>query len=140
MSILAYIKQTNTNNTVNPRVIEELINPYEKLIKQADYETAYNEFTSKEYKSKYTLAQYLRAQDSNRTVFGNLELLKPVSGVFLKETVQDNKIIFKATFGYVGEKSTQRIIIDAIQENGKFKLYNTYNSYVSIGGLLPVIY
>ncbi|MDX9790467.1 MAG: hypothetical protein WC313_06475 [Candidatus Kapaibacterium sp.] len=140
MSAAAFIKQSDTSSSVSPVIMENLIQPYAECLSSADYERAYFEYTSVDYKSKITLANYLSAQDTNIVKFGKLKELKPVSGVFLKETVQGNKIVFKATFAYLGEKGGQRIIVDAIKEDGKFKIFNTYNSYVSIGGLLPVIY
>jgi hypothetical protein len=140
MSGLAYWTQSNTSGEVSPKIIKELIEPYTELIKNNNYEEAYFSFTSSDYRAKTTLAQYTRAQDSNFTHYGELVDIKPVSGVFLKETAKGNKIIFKATFGYIGSNKSQRIMLDAIREDGKYKLYNTYNSYVSIGGLMPVIY
>ncbi len=140
MSGAAYWIQTNARAKITPQIMEQLIIPYQRAISARDYTKAYNEFTSNDYKSKFTLEQYLNAQDSNFAIYGSLDDLKPVSGVFLKETATGNKIIFKATFAYIGSKKHQRIIVDVINEKGKFRLYNTYNSYVSMGGLLPVIY
>lgn len=140
MSVAAFLIQSNTSSKVSPAIINELIIPYQELISSGKFEEAYFSMTSIDYRESNTLAKYLKAQDSNKTVYGELVELKPVSGVFLKETSQGNKIIFKATFAYIGSKASQRIIIDAIREGNEFKLYNTYNSYVSIGGLLPVIY
>ena len=140
MSGLAFWTQSNLSDEVSPKIMEKLIEPYNGFIKNKNYESAYFSLTSLDYRAKTTLAQYIHAQDSNFTYFGELVDLKPLSGVFLKETAQGNKIIFKATFAYIGSKKSQRIVLDAIREDGEFKLYNTYNSYVSIGGLMPVIY
>lgn len=140
MSGVAFFVQSGTSGKVNPLIMNELINPYKELISNGNYETAYSQFTSVDYKVKFTLNNYLAAQDSNMRNYGELKELRPVSGVFLKESAQGNKVVFKATFAYIGSKASQRIIIDAIKEDGKFKIYNTYNSYVSIGNLMPVIY
>ncbi|MBX3044424.1 MAG: hypothetical protein KIT33_13055 [Candidatus Kapabacteria bacterium] len=140
MSGIAFFMQSKTSSKVSPQIIEQLIEPYKQLLQSGNFEEAYYSLTSIDYKVDNTFAKYLAAQDSNKAVYGELVDLKPVSGVFLKETTQGNKIIFKATFAYIGSKSSQRIVIDAIKENDEFKLFKTYNSYVSIGGLVPVIY
>lgn len=140
MSGAAFFIQSGTSNKVSPIIIDKLITPYVKLINVGNFEEAYFQYTSVDYRAKFTLSQYIKAQEQNLEKYGELLELKPVSGVFLKEATQGNKIVFKATFAYIGSKSSQRIVVDAIQEDDTFKLFNTYNSYVSIGGLLPVIY
>lgn len=140
MSITAYYIKTNQKNNIQPQMTKNLISKYEEYIKNGRYSDAYYELTSTEYKKRTTLAQYLNSQNSNKGKYGRLKSLKPLSGLFLRETSSTDKTIIKATFIYSGEKSAQRIIIDAVKENGKYKIDNTYNSYVSIGGLLPVIY
>jgi hypothetical protein len=58
----------------------------------------------------------------------------------MKETIRGNRAVFKATYGYICQKASERIMIEAILVNGKFKLQNTYTSFVTIGSLQPVIY
>lgn len=140
MGALAFFIKSGAQGKISPLIMANVINPYKELIITRDYENAYKIYASSDYKSKYTYAQFRMAQDSNRIEYGELLDIKPVSGLFLKETTSENRVIFKATFGYIGSKKQQRIIIDIIKENGVFKIYRTYNSYVSIGGLLPVIY
>ena len=140
MGGLAFFMQINTRNEVEPRIKNELILPYQELLKQGKFEEAYYQMTSPDYRTKYTLAQYIKAQDSNRSVFGNLVELKEVSGLYMKETIRGNRAVFKATYGYICQKASERIMIEAILVNGKFKLQNTYTSFVTIGSLQPVIY
>jgi hypothetical protein len=140
MSSISVYTHFSTQHQLSPVVLSKLIQPYKEYIKNGEYEKAYNELTSEDYRAKFTFAQYKLHQDSNKVVFGDLVELKPVSGVFLKETTKESKIIFKATFGYIGSKKQQRILLDITREKGKYKIDNSYNSYLSMGTMMSVIY
>lgn len=140
MSIIAYQNFRRTEDVITPKLMEDLIEPYTKLISQGEYEAAYNQFTSKDYRKDYTLARYISAQDSNYHRYGRLIAIKPVSGILVSEKPQSKPWIYKGTFAYVAEKDTLRIVIDATLEDGRFKIYKTYNSYLAISSVTPIIY
>jgi hypothetical protein len=139
-SIIAYKNFRDGEDIVMPKVMDELIKPYVKLIGNGEFEQAYSQYTSIDYKRKYTQARYLAAQDSNLTKFGKITDIVPVSGIMVSEKSPTKPWIYKGTFAYIGEKDTMRIVIDVTLEDGFFKIYNTYNSYVAISSVTPVIY
>ncbi|MBE2188251.1 MAG: hypothetical protein KGZ71_14445 [Desulfobulbaceae bacterium] len=139
-SIIAYKNFRLGEDIVMPKVMDELIQPYTELIGKGEFEKAYANYTSIDYRRKYTNARYLSAQDSNTTKFGKILDIKPVSGILVSEKSQSKPWIYKGTFAYIGEKDTMRIVIDVTLEDGVFKIYNTYNSYLAISSVTPVIY
>lgn len=140
LSIIAYQNFRKVEDIVMPKVLDELIEPYVTAVSNRDYEEAYSKFTSQDYKRIYTKARYFSAQDSNFSKFGKLINITPVSGMLVSEKSQNKPWIYKGTFAYIGEQDTMRIVIDVTLENGKFKIYNTYNSYLAISSVTPVIY
>lgn len=140
MSIIAYQNFRRTEDIVTPKLMDELIEPYSRLIAQGEYEAAYEQFTSEDYKKEYTLARYLGAQDSNYQKYGRLYSIQPVSGILVSEKSQSKPWIYKGTFAYIAEKDTIRIVIDATLEDGRFKIFKTYNSYLAISSVTPIIY
>ncbi|HRP01963.1 MAG TPA: hypothetical protein PLE30_04870 [Candidatus Kapabacteria bacterium] len=140
LSIFAYYNQKGKNEFVSDEINKQLLEPYIKLLQNSDYKQAYNEYTSSDFKRKYTYAMYQRAQDSNLTVNGKIKSLVPFSGIFVKE-ITDNKLaVFKGTVVYEAEKIKKNIVVEILIENGKMRLNRTYDSYLTMSNILPVIY
>jgi hypothetical protein len=132
MGIVSYLIQKNTNDVVTPRIINEFVNPYTEAIQNQNYELAYEKFTSDEYKENYSLDEFIQKHRYNYEKYGKLQNIQSVSGLFLAEKEMHGPWTFKGTMMYLAEKGSQRIIIEVIEQEDKFKLYKTYRSFVSI--------
>jgi hypothetical protein len=139
LSVIAFIIQKNSQEKLNPIIIENLLTPYSNSLKMRDYERAYNSYTSINYRLNYTLTSFIASQDSNYLVLGKVIDIVPASGIFVKESSKDLPI-FKATLIYKSEKTSKVIVMDVIFEEGKPKIEKTYNSELTIGTLTPKIY
>ena len=140
LSVIGYYSQKNKNNNIGKRVYSELLQEYTSLLQNKEFDKAYNNFTSEDYKRKYTLAAFIHAQDSNHTAYGKLQSIMPATGIFFKEMGDSKFIVYKGTVRYKAEKSERLIVVEICFENGKMKLNRTYDSYVTLGNVLPVIY
>lgn len=140
LSIWGYLSQKNQNQIFQNRINEELLIPYSKLISEQNYKLAYQNFTSSNYKRKYSLAKYLEAQDSNYVKYGKVNFFKLVSGVFIKELNSEKQNIFKFTVLYETIKTKKNIILEIIIEDNKIKLNNSYDSFLTISNITPAIY
>lgn len=132
MGITAFFMQKETNDLVKPKIMNDFITPYTNALKNGNYELAYNELTSEEFKEYYTLEEFIKKQELNKETYGDLENIQTVSGLFLKEKDMHGPWTFKGTMLYCAEKDTQRIIVEVINKDNKFKLFKTYRSFVSI--------
>ncbi len=132
MGIISFYIQKQTNDIVTPRIINEFVNPYTNAIQNEDFEYAYENLTSEEYKESYTLKEFIQKHRLNNEKYGNLNEIKTISGLFLREKEMHGPWTFKGTMMYLAEKDTQRIIVEVIEKEDSFKLYKTYRSFVSI--------
>lgn len=140
LSILAYYNQKSKNKIIGDSIVNELLIPYLNELQMGNYEKAYQLFTSKDYKKKYTLAKYKQAQDSNLVANGTITSLKPISGIFVKETAPGGITIFKGTVLLEAEKIKKNIVVEITIENDSMKINRTYDSYLTMSNILPVIY
>jgi len=140
LSIFAYYNQKSKNQIIGDSINQELLIPYINELRSSNYELAYHLFTSKDYKKKYTLAKYKAAQDSNLVANGKIIALKPLSGIFVKETATGGITVFKGTVALEAEKGKKNIVVEITIENDSMKINRTYDSYLTMSNILPVIY
>jgi len=140
LSIWGYFSQKNQNLIFENRINKELLIPYSKLISEQNYKVAYQNFTSTNYKKKYSLAKFLEVQDSNYARYGKVKSFKLVSGVFIKELNSEKQNIFKFTVLYEALNTKKNIILEIIIEDDKIKLNNSYDSFLTISNITPAIY
>lgn len=140
LSIFAYYNQKSKNQIIGDSINSKLLIPYLNELQIGNYEKAYQLFTSKDYKKKYTLARYKLAQDSNLVANGKITSLKPISGIFVRETAPGAISVFKGTILLEAEKAKKNIVIEITIENDSMKINRTYDSYLTMSNILPVIY
>ncbi len=140
LSIWGYLSQKNQNQIFQNRINKELLIPYSSLLSEQNYKIAYQNFTSSNYKKKYSLAKYLEVQDSNYVRFGKVKSFKLVSGVFIKELNSEKQNIFKFTALYEAANTKKNIILEIIIEDNKIMLNNSYDSFLTISNITPAIY
>ncbi len=140
LSIFAYYSQKEKNQIIGDKIYNELLKPYKEALVAKDYNTAYSKFTSNDYKKKYTLARFVTVQDSNLTVYGKIIDMTPITGIFVKENSPNGFSIFKGTIIYSAENNSRKIVIEVTFENDSMKINRTYDSYLTIGNIIPVIY
>lgn len=140
LSIMAYYNQKSKNQIIGDSINGELLIPYLSELQSGNYERAYQFFTSKDYKKKYTLARYKQAQDSNLVANGQIKSLKPLSGIFVRESAPGGLTVFKGTVLLESEKAKKNIVVEITIENDSMKINRTYDSYLTMSNILPVIY
>lgn len=140
ISYLSFRTQTEMNEKIAPEILNNLILPYSELLKQERYQEAYEKLTSTSYKKKHSLYEYLSAQEKNKEYFGNLISMELTSGIFIKMSDKDNKWIYRGTIDYNASKIKTKFTLDAVIENGKFKIARTYPSQISLGNPKPMIF
>lgn len=129
LGVGGYINQKSKDTNVTPRIINELINPYSQALKNRDYKLAYEKFTSKNYKEKYSFDDFVSAQENNIKKYGAFIDLKPLSGLFLTQKRMHKPWKFIGTLRYRGLKKQERIQIEiARSEKGDFLIDNTFLS------------
>lgn len=140
LSIFAYYNQKSKNQIIGDKINDELLIPYMEELKNGNIEKAYQLYTSKDYKKKYTLAKYKQAQDSNLVANGTINSLKPISGIFVRETAPGGITVFKGTVLLEADKAKKNIVVEITIEQGSMKINRTYDSYLTMSNILPVIY
>lgn len=154
LGIFGYFRHKSKSYEKVPDIVQQLIDPYRKALAERDFRFAYDEFTSSRYKNEHSFSEFLDAQLNNYSTFGRIVDIKPASGLFIKESLTTNpwdpttsNWIFKGTLLYEGEfKDSEgnpkiaRIMMDIVLENGEYKIYDTYNSFVTISSIKPQIF
>lgn len=139
-SYFSFVSQTKLNKEISPKIFNELIKPYSELIKNQNYERAYNEMTTTSYKEKHSLQDYLQAQKRNYDYFGNLLEMRLTSGIFVKMPDKENKWIYRGTIDYIASKKSIKFTIDVALVKGVFKIVRTYPSQITIRNSAPMIF
>jgi len=140
LGIWGYFSQKNTNEELLPKIMEDVIKPYQKHLKNDDYEIAYKELTSEEYRQKHDLKEFIIAQNKNEKKYGELDSIKPISGIVIREKPMEGPWKYFLTLGYYGKDDSQKIIMEFITKDKAFKLNNSYISTVTIKNKKPMIY
>lgn len=129
LGVAGYFAQKNRDENITPRIISEVIVPYSNAIKNKEYEFAYQNLTTEDYKQKYSYDDFLSAQNSNNEKYGDLVDIKPLSGIFLTQKGMHKPWRFVGTLRYRGLKKQERVQIEiARDKNGKFLINNTFLS------------
>ncbi len=139
-SYFSFRFQKKLIDETSPKILSELIIPYSELIKNKEYEKAYNDMTTESYKERHTLKDYLQSQKQNNDYFGNLVAMKLTSGIFIKMFDKENKWIYRGTIDYIASKKSTKFTIDVALENGVFKIARTYPSQITIRNSVPMIF
>lgn len=152
--IFVFIKNKASTAQNVPDIEDKLLIPYRKALADKKYEFAYKQFTSQRYKSEYSYEEFLDSQLQNFATFGSLISIKPASGMFVKESLKSNpwdvssqNWLYKGTLVYTGSNKNEEgkyitagILMEIIVEEGEYKIYDSYNSFVTIGGIKPQIF
>jgi hypothetical protein len=139
LSVFSFLNRSKVNDEVSPQIVNTLIEPYKQALNSGDYERAYSDFTSEEYREKYTLDTFMTIQNQNREYYGKINRLEPVSGLFLPE-MKRKYTVYKGTLAYQGERSGRRIVMEVVKEDGEFKINKTYLSMLSVGNEKAIIF
>ena len=67
--IYGFYQQVKTGSKV-PAIVEALIDPYARVLATGNYEEAYKRFTSKDFQKRYSLDEFIKAQEINRAEYG----------------------------------------------------------------------
>ena len=84
ISYYSYISFRKLNEDISPKIFNELIKPYSRLIIDGDYQNVYENYTAHSYKSKHSFNEYISAQINNKNYFGELLEMSLTSGIFIK--------------------------------------------------------
>ncbi len=117
-----------TSMRVNPKIDQELVQPYAKAIVAGELDDAYARFTSAAFREKISLEKYKEAQAANLTEFGRLKTLsiKPNDAFQSQGNLFSGKSYYYGQLDYKAEKSDLWIAWDVVQENGKYVIDATY--------------
>lgn len=129
LSVIAFFQRKEHNEEIAPVLINEVINPYIALIEEQKYEKAYKEFTSVHYKDKHTLEEFIEGHKQNINDFGEIKEIRSISNLFVMQRKEGKPWVYKGTFGYIGEDKSLKIIYDIINDDGKWKIYDSYLSF-----------
>ena len=140
LGVWGYFSQKNTNEELLPKIMQDVILPYQKHLKNDNYEKAYNEFTSKGYRQKHSMKEFFTAQNKNTDRYGELDSIKPISGIVIREKPMEGPWKYFLTLGYYGKKDSQKIIMEFITKDKAFVINNSYISTVTIKNKKPMIY
>lgn len=140
VSIGSFYVTLNTSNEIAPQVMTQVIKPYAELIAKGDYETAYNNYTTKKYRLKTSLEKYIEVQKQNKEYFGKLISMGLASGIFLYERDMDKLWVYRGTVTYNADKLPYKFTVDIIKEDGAFKINQTYPSQMNIRASAPMIF
>ena len=132
--------QTTLANKLGQEVMGKFLNEYSKKISTADYADAYNNLTSDDFKKKYSLEDYQKAQMANLAEYGQLQSIKTTTNIFNKSKEPGQPWFYRVDLEYRGSKNIEIITFDMIEEDGVYKVYRTYKLGNRIDTLLEKIY
>ncbi len=118
--------------TVYPRVMKELLVPYCALLSAGSDEEAYRKFTSRDFREKYSLEEYVASQEKNREEFGDVRTIKPNVESLDPVTEIGRRSFYYALYRYSGTKNFTYIAIDIVEEDGTFKIDRTYEHSIPL--------
>ncbi len=139
-SIWAFRLQKETDDVTSPVVYDTLILPYSQAISDANYQYAYDEFTTEKYKLKHSFEEFKLAQLENRKYFGSLDSMRLTSGIFVFSKDIDRLWVYRGTISYFAEKKDTKFAVDVVKVDGKFKISQTYPSQLTIRASAPQIF
>lgn len=139
-SIWAFLLQKETDDITAPEIYESLVLPYSKAIISGDLDFAYNVFTTKKYKAKHSLKEFKDAQKANVEFYGKLDSMNLTTGIFVFSKDIDRLWVYRGTINYFARKQPTKFSIDAVKEDGKFRISQTYPSQLTIRASSPQIF
>jgi len=140
LSVYAFLQQKKTNEVVGDEIMTQLLTPYTQLLAEKKFEEAYKKFTSPSYQYKFSLEDFVNKQQENHEYYGTIQTIELFSGIILREKPQGQPWIYKTTLKYIGESNSERIEMDIVIEDGKYLIYRTYRSFVTIKSINPEVF
>lgn len=132
MGYLSFKIQSDKNKELGPIINHDFIAKYSNAITSGDLQFAYDSLTSKSYKSRHSLKDFLTAQDRNKAYFGKVSKIKFTSGIIKLFQDADGAWVQRFTVDYVAEKKTAQFSVDVIQESGIYKMSRSYPGQLTI--------
>ncbi len=142
VSFQAFKLQKETIDVVSPDVYTNLLKPYSIALKNKEFEKAYTEFTTNNYKEKHSYEDFLQAQEDNIKHFGNIDSIGLTSGIFVFMKDLERKWVYRGTANYYTDKLIMQFAIDVVKDttNNVYKISRTYPSQVTIRASAPMIF
>jgi len=128
--VYGFYKQVLIRSEIFPVIMKDLINPYIGLIAGERYEDAYSKYTSKNFKTKYSLKEYIEAQKKNREKYGILQKTESNIGTFDEVTEIGTRTFYNGILKYTGSKDFTYIAVDIIREEETYKFDRIYEHSV----------
>lgn len=125
-------RKVSVQRTVYPRVMKDLLVPYCALLAGGGYEEAYGRYTSKDFRKRYSLREYVAAQEKNREEYGDVRTIKPNVESLDPVTEIGRRSFYYALYRYTGTKNFTYIAIDIVEEDGAFKIDRTYEHSIPL--------
>ena len=124
-------KSYSAHNAFNENVQEKFINPYTDLIMAEKEREAYERMTTENYKTKYSLKEYLESYTTLRASRGTHLSSHYTSKKSETVNVLNDKKIYAVGVGYSFEKNGKKTYLDMVFElvdspDGGFLLDNSY--------------
>lgn len=136
----AYTLQQKTIDDKSPEIFENLIKPYCEELKAGNREEAYEKFTSRKYRSKHSLENFIKAQNDNAEYYGELDSMSLTSGIFVYTKDLERNWVYRGTINYYAAKMETKFTVDVIQEDSVYKISSTYPSQLTIRASAPQIF
>ncbi|NCO05222.1 MAG: hypothetical protein GW939_03695 [Candidatus Magasanikbacteria bacterium] len=129
-AIYAFWHQVKNNSTELDQVKQQIIEPYRNALQQEQWEFSYQSFTTKDYRERVSLEEFIKAQQENKEAFGTVKNIYTNVDILNELSDPSSGTFYRVTVTYEASKDNKLVVLELKKEQGKFKIDRTYLAIV----------